>query len=260
MPHIKVGVRSGVYEVDAILFDKDGTLLDFIYTWGKWSERLLASCSSAFGWNEAKVEEIERLIGIRRSGADGRIDDYDRNGPLAMGTVDDLLTIAAVEGYRFSGCSWAAAMVVAMNAKAEADALLEEERTARLLPHVLPFLERCRDAGLKLAVVTADETAAAERHLEWLGIRSLFDACVGTDAVANGKPFPDMALLACSLLGVEPSRAAVIGDTNGDMLMARAAGAAVSIGIAQAARETSTAPLPAADVAVRSFAELAVAR
>jgi phosphoglycolate phosphatase len=259
MPVIKVGAGSSAFEVEAILFDKDGTLLDFIYTWGKWSERLLASCSAAFGWDDAKTEELEKLIGIRRGGADGLVEDYDRNGPLAMGTVDDLLTIAAIEGYRSAGCSWAAATVVAMNAKAEADALLEAERTARLLPHVLPFLESCREAGLKLAVVTADETAAAERHLEWLGIRSLFDACVGTDAVANGKPFPDMALLACSLLGVEPSRTAVIGDTNGDMLMAGAAGAAVSIGIVPAGRHASS-PLPAADVAVWSFVELAVER
>lgn len=258
MARIKVGAGSSAYEVDAILFDKDGTLLDFIYTWGKWSERLLASCASAFGWNDAKTGEIERLIGIRR-GADGGIEDYDRNGPLAMGTVDDLLTIAAIEGYRSVGCSWAAAALVAMNAKAEADAVLEEERAAKLLPHVLPFLESCREAGLKLAVVTADETAAAERHLEWLGIRSLFDACIGTDAVANGKPFPDMALLACSLLGVEPSRTAVIGDTNGDMLMAGAAGAAVSIGIVPSGRDTSS-QLPAADGTIWSFAELAVER
>lgn len=257
MASIKSGASGNVYDIEAILFDKDGTLLDFIYTWGKWSERLLASCASAFGWDEEKTGEIEKLIGIRRCGAEGLIEDYDRNGPLAMGTVDDLLTIAAIEGYRSSGCSWAAATLVAMNAKAEADAVLEEERAARLLPHVLPFLESCREAGLKLAVVTADEAAAAERHLDWLGIRSLFDACIGTDTVEKGKPFPDMALLACSLLGVEPSRTAVIGDTNGDMLMARAAGAAVAIGIMSHGKDISL-QLPAADRAIWSFAELAV--
>ncbi|WP_054025960.1 hypothetical protein [Bacillus sp. FJAT-28004] len=26
------------YPIQGILFDKDGTLLDFIYLWGKWSE------------------------------------------------------------------------------------------------------------------------------------------------------------------------------------------------------------------------------
>ncbi|MDQ6422747.1 HAD-IA family hydrolase [Paenibacillus sp. LHD-117] len=256
MPRIKVGNEGSSCEVDAILFDKDGTLLDFIYTWGIWSERLLASCSSALGWTQERVDEMEKLIGLRRSKVDGHIEDYDRNGPLAMGTVDDLLAIVALEGYRGGG-TWADAKTIAWNAKAEADAAIEAEKAARLLPHVWPFLESCREAGLKLAVVTADETAAAKRHLEWLGIASFFDACVGTDAVENGKPFPDMAQFACGLLGVMPSRTAVIGDTNGDMLMARAAGAATAIGIVPSGREIS-AQLPSADATVWSFAELAV--
>lgn len=83
-----------------------------------------------------------------------------------------------------------------------------------------------------MAVVTADETAAAESHLRWLGIRQYFTAVIGTDQVEQGKPFPDMALLACQRLGVSPAEAAVIGDTNGDMRMAKAAGAAAAIGLA----------------------------
>ena len=30
------------YPVQAILFDKDGTLLDFVYMWGNWSEHMFA--------------------------------------------------------------------------------------------------------------------------------------------------------------------------------------------------------------------------
>lgn len=252
MPWIKAG--NDVREVDAILFDKDGTLMDFVHTWGTWSEHLLASCAASFGWGHDKVGEAEKLIGILR-GKDGLIADYDRNGPLAMGTVEDMLAILALEGYRIGGRSWAEAKAAALLAKRVADGALETEKAAKLLPGVPQFLESCREAGLKLAVVTADETEAAERHLEWLGIRSYFDACIGTDLVENGKPLPDMALLACRQLGVTPSRAAVIGDTNGDMRMAAAAGAAAAIGILDPGRAPS-AQLPDAHVKVGSFAEL----
>ncbi|MNW63418.1 hypothetical protein D3C74_416290 [compost metagenome] len=78
-----------------------------------------------------------------------------------------------------------------------------------------------------------------------------------------------MALLACEQLGVQPSAAAVIGDTNGDMKMARAAGAAVAIGITGAADTAGDAAgdkaagpvaarylLPDADSVVQSYQEL----
>ncbi|MNR34998.1 hypothetical protein D3C85_1528150 [compost metagenome] len=78
-----------------------------------------------------------------------------------------------------------------------------------------------------------------------------------------------MALLACEQLGVRPSAAAVIGDTNGDMRMAKAAGAAVAIGITGAADTAGDAAgdnaadpvaarylLPDADSVVQSYQEL----
>ncbi|WP_217597652.1 HAD family hydrolase [Cohnella sp. GbtcB17] len=224
------------YRVDGILFDKDGTLLDFIYTWGNWSEHLLARFSASLQERELPPigADLEALWGAIRTEDGGPVVDYDRNGPLAMGTVEEMLAILAWHGYR-SGLSWAEAKTLAAEAKLAADAQLEAVRAARLLPGVLEFLEDCRQAGVPLAVVTADETEAAVKHLEWLGILDRFDVVVGTDQVERGKPYPDMALLACKRLGLGGGRFAVIGDTRGDMRMAKEAGAAAAILIAEPA-------------------------
>lgn len=246
------------YDIEALLLDKDGTLLDFMYTWGRWSERLFAAFSSYLppGGLGQPAEAMQRLLGIRPADDGAMVCDYDRNGPLAMGTVENLIAILAWQGYR-SGLSFAEAKEAAYKSKRDADWSIEAERAAKLLPDVRPFLERCRDNGIRLAVVTADETEAAEKHLEWLGIRHYFAACVGTDQVERGKPCPDMAELACRLLGVEPGKAAVIGDTNGDMLMAKAAGAAAAIGINYAG-EQGMGELSQADVCIASFKEIAI--
>lgn len=107
--------------------------------------------------------------------------------------------------------------------------------------------------------MTADETDAAEKHLQWLGIRHYFSEVIGTDLVDQGKPFPDMVLLACERLAVEPARIAVIGDTNGDMRMAKAAGVQVAIGLADSEDNmASTYILPHADLIVQSYAELRI--
>lgn len=245
------------YRIDGLLFDKDGTLLDFIYTWGNWSERLLARFSASLQERGLPPPEagLDALWGAFRS-AGGSVADYDRNGPLAMGTVDDLLTILAWQGYR-SGLSWAEAKVLAEEGKRAADEQLEAAKAARLLPDVLPFLEACRRIGLPLAVVTADETEAAVKHLEWLGIRGFFAAVVGTDQVARGKPYPDMAQLACRRMSLDARRVAVIGDTEGDVRMAKSAGAAAAIRILAPGGD-GFSESGEADAVIRSFRELAV--
>lgn len=256
MPQLTVSGHN--YDIQAILLDKDGTLLDFIYTWGRWGEHLLARFSRKLVSRKLQPLEDGMLHewGMRCD-EQGVLFDYDRNGPLAMGTVGDLLTLLTREGYR-RGLSWAEAKRLAETSRHEADERLEQERAARLLPGVSAFLRQCCDAGIRLGVVTADETEAAEKHLEWTGIRHYFEVCVGTDRVERGKPFPDMLEAACDRLGVSSRHIAVIGDTNADMMMARAAGA-IAIGI-DMRKGGGGGGLPDADAAIGSYGELALHR
>ncbi|WP_339220246.1 HAD-IA family hydrolase [Paenibacillus sp. FSL H8-0332] len=284
---------QGNYPVSAILFDKDGTLLQFISLWGSWGECFLTQFNRQLEQRGLRfpTQHLASLLGTVHD-AEGRITDYDRNGPLAMGTMSDLYAILSWQGYLL-GLSWAEAVELVDSCRNVADAMLEQSRPVRSLPGLVPFLDACAAQGIPMAVVTADETAAAENHLCWMGIRQYFTAVIGTDQVERGKPFPDMALLACQRLVVSPAEAAVIGDTNGDMRMAKAAGAAVAIGIAggitaglaasaaaegpdanaggngQAAASRVTAAadtqaagtlLPDADCVVSSYAELGVGR
>ena len=89
---------------------------------------------------------------------------------------------------------------------------------------LLNELRRHRDGGGKLALVS---DYPAERKLDALGARSLFDVIV-----ANGeqhgpkrlKPDPEGYLNAAALLGVDPARCLVIGDRDdADGAAARAA-------------------------------------
>lgn len=255
MPQLIVAGIS--YPVQAILFDKDGTLLDFIYTWGNWSEHMLARFSQELELRKLPPldRDISSLWGTHHA-PDGTIIDYDRNGPLAMGTVDELLTVLAWQGY-LRGISWAESKVIVQDCRGYADEKLDESRAARALPDIIPFLDECRRSGVALAVVTADETAAAVKHLEWLGIRHYFAVCIGTDQVERGKPFPDMVELACRELNLACSQAAVIGDTNGDMRMAKSAGAAIAIGIVPF-DSPYEGQMTSADAVIRSYRELVI--
>ncbi|MDO3410473.1 HAD-IA family hydrolase [Saccharibacillus sp. CPCC 101409] len=237
-------------EADAILFDKDGTLLDFTAMWGFWADLVLEAFRGRLAEEGlALCEEAVPGIWGTKADAAGRTVDYDRRGPLAMGTMEEVYAVLVWHGYR-AGLSWAESKVIVRSCLIQADAEMEIARPARLLPGVREFLERCRALGIPLGVVTADDTDSALRHLRWLGIEDYFDAVVGTDLAERGKPFPDLCLLACERLGAPSSRTAVIGDTDGDMEMARAAGALLKVGIGPA--ET----FRLADFAVPSFERL----
>lgn len=228
---IELNTPQGDYPVSAILFDKDGTLLQFVSLWGSWGECFLDQFARGLEQRGLSFPEHQRasLLGTVHDAA-GKITDYDRNGPLAMGTMNDLYAILSWQGYTL-GLSWAEAVELVDACRNAADAMLEQSRPVRPLPGLVPFLDACAAQGIPMAVVTADETAAAESHLRWLGIRQYFTAVIGTDQVERGKPFPDMALLACGRLGVSPAEAAVIGDTNGDMRMAKAAALPQPLGL-----------------------------
>lgn len=254
MPELIVGKSS--FSIKGILFDKDGTLLDFVSMWGSWSKHLIL----AFTHGMAELQytlphpDLKSLWGVELD-SKGSVIDYDRNGPLAMGTVGELLSILAWQGYS-AGLSWAAAKKLVHDCKRLADKELERERPIQPLPGVQEFLEECKRRKLLLAVVTADETDMALRHLEWLNMRHYFTEVIGTDQVARGKPFPDMIELACRKLSLDCSQVAVIGDTNGDMMMARSAGAAAGIGIMDEKQMATQAKLISADAVISSYREL----
>ncbi|MEC0089467.1 HAD family hydrolase [Paenibacillus macquariensis] len=255
----KLMTPQGSYSVSAILFDKDGTLLEFVSLWGSWSEYFLATYIKSLEERGLMMlgTQLSSLLGTVHN-VHGSITDYDRNGPLAMGTMEDLCAILSWQGYQL-GLSWAESMELVHNCRHVADAVLEQNRPVLPLSGLQYFLDDCVKHGIKLAVVTADETAAAEKHLSWMGLRHYFTAVIGTDLVSRGKPFPDMAHLACKALSVDPSQVVVIGDTNGDMRMAKAAGAGVAIGITGTSNNTEIYRIfPDADIIVQSYEQLRI--
>ena len=91
--------------------------------------------------------------------------------------------------------------------------------------------------GLRLAVVSNWDVALPE-HLEELGLAGHFTTVVTSAEAGAPKPDPCIFELALARLGVPPSRALHVGDSEADELGARAAGMAF-------------APAPLADLPTR---------
>ena len=100
---------------------------------------------------------------------------------------------------------------------------------ASVYPGVADALESLRRQGLKLAVVTNALQHLAERVLTRFGLIDYFELVLGGDRVARGKPDAGPLLEACRVLGVMPSTALMVGDSENDVIAARAAGCPVVV-------------------------------
>lgn len=113
------------------------------------------------------------------------------------------------------------------------DALLRSYRTynhdkhdaaVKLFPGVREGLERLRDAGFAMGVVTSKMSPLARHGLEILGVAEYFSCLVGADSCEHHKPHPEPVELGAKLLGVDPSECAFVGDSPFDMEAGREAG------------------------------------
>jgi HAD superfamily hydrolase (TIGR01509 family) len=207
--------------IEAVVFDLDGVLLD--------SEEI---------WDRAR-EELAR----------------ERGGRWHDGAQRDMMGMSSTEWSRYM------ADVIGLPEPPEEINREVVRRLTELYREELPAIPGARDAVERLAarwplgLASSSNRELIDLVLELLGVEQLFTATVSSEEVARGKPAPDVYLEAARRLGVDPSRAAAVEDSQNGLLSAKAAGMRV-IAIPNAHFPPDEDALAAADVVLDSLAEL----
>ena len=183
-------------EMRAVLFDLDGTLVD---TAGEIALALNATLAH-LQLPELPLRDVESLIGR------GVRSMVERAVAGVGGAQVDL--DAAVEGFE--------------------DQYARTVGTkARLFPGVAEGLRLLHAAGFRLGVVTNKPRYFTERLLAGLAVDSLFSAVITGDDGLPRKPHGNMLVAACRAMGTQIDAALMVGDSDNDVLAARAAGCPV---------------------------------
>jgi len=209
-----------------ILFDKDGTLIDFDRTWGPAAHAVMTTLS---GGDRARFDALVRVSHFVV--AEQR---FLPTSPLLAGASS------------VYGPLWAAALdrPAGPDLYGEMDRLFREAALRTLHPIGAPagLAAALRAADYTLGIATNDAEASARAQAEVLGLTRHLDFVAGYDSGHGAKPGPGMVLAFAEHLGVAPHRIALVGDTVADTRAARAAGAvavAVLSGpLGEGARET----------------------
>jgi phosphoglycolate phosphatase-like HAD superfamily hydrolase len=239
--------RDGLLDgIDLVIFDKDGTLIDFDAMWSPWIVEL--------------NRRLETLTGLAVSaglyaelGFDPVAGRTIAGAPLAVLPMADLRRATAHVLVR-AGVGERAA------AEAVEGAWFVPDPVVSALPitHLPSLFGKLRRRRLRVAVATSDDRRPTELTMAGLGVDALIDAYACADDGLAVKPAPDMVLDVCRRLGVEPTRAAVVGDSRADLAMGRAAGAGRVVGVLSGVSGRADLE-PLADVILATVAELVTA-
>jgi phosphoglycolate phosphatase len=225
--------------IRAILFDKDGTLLDFEATW--------APMYRALALELADGDARRALAMLVAGGLDATTGRVRSGSVLGAGTSADMVRL----WFPLLGADEGAARVALIDARCHAHG----RRGSVVVDGVAEVLADLAAEGFAMGVATNDATAAATAAMAALGFAARLPHIYGYDSVPNPKPAPDSVLAFAAAVGVRPHAVAVVGDNRHDMEMARAAGAGAAVGVLTG--NSSAGDLaPLADVVLPSIREL----
>ena len=210
-----------------VLFDKDGTLIDFERTWGPAIDALIHFFAAGDpSLVKAQAKALHFVIADKRFLATspiiaGSTAEYGRCWSELLGRTD-------IE-----------ALVL------EIDALSAIEAIKSLTPIGEPldvFTETSGNGTERLGIATNDSEEAARRQIDALGASGLIEFVAGYDFGYGGKPAPGMILAFARFLRAEPAEIVMVGDSQHDLLCARAAGATSVAVLSGPAERAALAP------------------
>ena len=167
-------------DFEAYLFDCDGTLVDSMPV-------------HYIAWCEA-LKEFEAPYDFPE-------DMFYQLGGTTTAKIVDILN------KEFGGD-----LVAAEVAHLKEDLFLKHIGKVQAIKPVVDFARKCVEEGKGVAVVSGGAFHVIEKLIKFHGLDDMFKVIVTPEAVENGKPAPDMFLLAAEKLGVKPRKCLVLED------------------------------------------------
>ena len=201
--------------IKGILFDKDGTLLDYLATWMPLNH---AAALRAAGGDRDLAARLLAAVGY-----DAVAERVLSGSLLAAGTNREI------------AARWAELMpgsdIDALTGAMEQIFTEGGRHSATPVGELAPLLARLKARELRLGVATSDSESGAHATLAHFGVIELLDFLAGYDSGYEPKPSPTLVAGFCRLTGLAPAEVSVVGDNSHDLEMGRAAGAGLVVGV-----------------------------
>uniref|UniRef100_K3WLH7 Haloacid dehalogenase-like hydrolase n=1 Tax=Globisporangium ultimum (strain ATCC 200006 / CBS 805.95 / DAOM BR144) TaxID=431595 RepID=K3WLH7_GLOUD len=202
-----------------VIFNKDGTLIDFNSMWGGWIESQAWKIEAA-----AKLAIREQLYGAM--GYDWNHRSVARFGALTTIPKKDLSRVA-VDVLLVKGMVLSEAQRVVR----ECWSLPDPVMTCRPLADIPDIFRTIKQMGIKIAIRTTDNRESTKKSLAHMRLTNLVDDMVCGDDGLPIAPSPEQVWTLCNRLGVGVYNTVMVGDTPSDMALGRNSACSLSVGV-----------------------------
>jgi phosphoglycolate phosphatase len=235
--------------IDLIVFDKDGTLVDFDLLWAGKLVHAIEALLVASPPIQGLRSSLFSTLGLSEDGM-----KVIPESPLAVSTLAKLGIAATVVLYQ-NGVVWHEAERLSRVVFMPAIEVLPRANDIAAIGDVAGLMKRLKAAGFRLAVFTSDDRKATEASMPLLGIDHEITVMVCGDDPMPGKPSGAGLRHLAAHFGVEPEAIAMIGDSVTDMRSAFDAGVGWRIGVLSGTGRQE-ALVQAADIVVKDIHSL----
>lgn len=185
-------------EIDAVMVDLDGTMVNTLGDFAEALNRMLADLKLS----AIAPQVIENMVG---KGSEHLI-----RSVLAHVGAHDVEALYPQAWQRY-----------------EHHYLAINGQFADVYPGVYEGLQALKSMGLRMACLTNKPLSFAQPLLAAKGLDGFFDCVFGGDSFARKKPDPMPLIETCKALGSAPARTLMVGDSSNDAQAAHAAGCPV---------------------------------
>jgi phosphoglycolate phosphatase len=200
--------------ISGILFDKDGTLLDYAKSWIPVNYELARIAAR----DDAELARALLVAG----GMDPDTGHVTPDSLLAAGNTVEIAT----------GMVEAGAPFTVQELSELFDGLFANSAAlAVAVTDLSSFFATLHARGYRLGVASSDNEASIRATAKRFGFDGFLDYVAGYDSGYGVKPEPGMVLGFCAATGLEPHEVAVVGDNNHDLHMGRNAGAGLTVAV-----------------------------
>jgi len=200
--------------VKGILFDKDGTLLDYDESWLPVNRELARIAS------EGDLELADRLL--LACGMDPLTGHIDPDSLLAAGNTRQISEGLIAAGSKLD--------VIELTIKLD-ELFSHAADFSVAVTDLAAFFGRLHGRGFRLGVASSDNERSIRQTAQRFGFAPFIDYVAGYDSGFGTKPEPGMVLGFCAATGLDPSEVAVVGDNNHDLHMGRNAKVGVTVAV-----------------------------
>lgn len=230
MPLIEIGDRS--FDIEAVVFDKDGTLIDFHVMWGRRATAAVNAVLDELGHNDGLEQNLYQTLGYNQH--DGTTVG---SGPLAIVPLAKIDVVMATVLYQ-NGLAWDQSEHVIRTVFSP---IMCGDPTAELvkpLGNVKESIERLNAYGIQTALATSDNRMPTVKMLQMLGVAEYFDVIYCGDDDLPQKPSAEVLEQIADRCAVAVEKMMMVGDTVNDLTMAHEARAGGKVGVVGGATHT----------------------